>query len=120
MVIPLVIGVLVLTGLVVDGGRLFTASRHANNIAAGASRAGAQAIDEDSVRAGRAILDPEVARINARRYLLANGFDGDVTVTETTVTVEVATTVHPIMLTMVGLGDRTVAGHATARIQQGI
>jgi len=59
-VVVLMVALLALAGLVLDGGRYFTAQRNARNTAAAAARAGAQGISEDSLRAAGApvALDP--------------------------------------------------------------
>src|SRR6266545_4681866 len=49
-VVVMAIALLLVTGLVFDGGRAIVAKRHAINVAEQAARAGAQAIDIASVR----------------------------------------------------------------------
>jgi Flp pilus assembly protein TadG len=43
-------------GLVLDGGRVLASKREANNLAESAARAGAQAISDDAVRRGSAVI----------------------------------------------------------------
>jgi Putative Flp pilus-assembly TadE/G-like len=57
-------------GLVLDGGRILTSKREANNLAESAARAGAQAISDDAVRSGDAvILDGPAAETAACHFL---------------------------------------------------
>lgn len=57
-------------GLVVDGGRMLAEHRRARNLADSAARAGAQAISEDAVRNGDAvILDAGAAEIAACAFV---------------------------------------------------
>src|SRR2546423_13075426 len=65
----LALALLVLGGLVYDGGQILTARRNANNLARQAARAGAQQLDEDSIRAGNPTLDPTAATAAARDFL---------------------------------------------------
>ena len=112
-VVVLIVALLALAGLVLDGGRYFTAQRDARNTAAAAARAGAQGIAEDSLRnpARPVALDPTDAYNRAQAFLNASGAAGTVEVGTDTVTVTVTTRVSPRLLSIVGVGDRTV--HAT-------
>ncbi len=57
-------------GLVLDGGRILASKREANNLAESAARAGAQAISDDAVRRGSAvILDGPAAETTACAFL---------------------------------------------------
>src|SRR3954447_14244158 len=89
----LALALLVLGGLVYDGGQILTARREANNLARQAARAGAQQLDENTVRAGHPTLDPVSADAAARDYLARRGVaPAIVTVTGSTVTVTVEMT----------------------------
>ncbi|HET8621839.1 MAG TPA: Tad domain-containing protein [Acidimicrobiales bacterium] len=48
-------GLLAMTGLVLDGGRILVTYREAKNVADSAARAGAQAVDETARRTGGAV-----------------------------------------------------------------
>ena len=112
-VVVLIVALLALAGLVLDGGRYFTAQRDARNTAAAAARAGAQGIAEDSLRnPGRPVaLDPTDAYTRAQAYLAAAGSTGTIEIGPDTVTVTVTVTVPPLLLDIVGVSDRTI--HAT-------
>ena len=120
-VVVLMVGLLVLAGLVVDGGRYFTGRRQAQNLAAGAARAGAQGISEDSLRNPNATpaLDPDDAYRRADAYLAAAGTTGTIVVNADSVTVTVITTVSPFILGIVGVGDRRLTATETAVAQPG-
>ena len=117
----LTVGLLVLAGLVVDGGRYFTARRQAQNLAAGAARVGAQGMSEDSLRDPTATptLDPNDAYRRADAYLRAAGTTGTITVKADSVTVIVTLTVSPFILGIVGVGDRRLTATETAVAQPG-
>jgi len=120
MTVILVVSILALSGLVLDGGRLLAARREANAVAAGAARAGAQAVDAAAVRASGSGLDAEAATASAQAYLDSSGVEGTVVVAADEVTVTVTKTAHPVLLSLVGMGDRPVTGHGTARLVRGL
>ena len=69
-VVMFAVALVFMVGLVVDGGRLLAESRQARNVADSAARAGAQAISDDAVRTGQAvILDPDQAHVMACNFL---------------------------------------------------
>lgn len=120
-VVVLTVGLLVLAGLVVDGGRYFTARRNAQNLAAGAARAGAQGLSEDSLRDPGAplSLDRTDAYDRADAYLRAAGTTGTIVVNADTVTVTVTNDVSPFILGIVGVGDHRLTATETAIAQPG-
>lgn len=98
------IGLLMATGLAVDGGRKLGALSEARDVADNAARAGAQELDETQFRlTGQPTLDPTAAQAAALQYLTTVGHTGTVTVTGDTVTVSVTidvdTTILPLDLT---------------------
>jgi Flp pilus assembly protein TadG len=120
-VVVLVIALLALVGLVFDGGRYYAAQRQARNVAAAAARAGAQGLSEDALRATDAtvVLDPHDAYQRAEAFLDRAGATGTVEVGLTTVTVTVTRTVSPVLLGVVGVGDRTLRATETAEATPG-
>jgi Flp pilus assembly protein TadG len=109
------VALLMAAGLVVDGGRKIVALRDASHLADNAARAGAQAIDLETLRStGSLRLDPASATSRAFQYLAATGNQGDVSVTADTVTVTVSLTVHPALLPV---GPMTVTATETAAPQ---
>lgn len=120
-VVVLVVAFLALAGLVLDGGRYYAAQREARNIAAAAARAGAQSVSEDALRdaAPTVVLDPAAAYQRAQDFLDAVGASGIIEVGTTTVTVTVTRTVSPLLLSTVGVGDRTFHATETAEATPG-
>lgn len=108
----------ILVGLAVDLGGQVHAQQRAHNIAAQAARAGGQQVQAAPAVEGRYVaLDTTAARHAAQQYLAAAGVDGTVTVTGgTTLTVRITDTYIPTFLSMVGIGDLTVTGDASARL----
>jgi len=112
--------VLAVAGLVFDGGALITAKQRAVNDAEEAARAGAQAIDVNSVlNSTGPQLDQAAAVAHAQAFLAATGATGTVTADADSVTVTVTRTQPMTFLQTLGLGDRTLTGTATARPRQG-
>ena len=76
---------LLLAGLVIDGGLTLAARVQAIDEAQAAARAGAQAINLPLFRStGQVVLDPSQARQAAESYLAATGHTGTVRSTATT------------------------------------
>ena len=106
------LALLMAAGLAVDGGRKIVALREASHLADNAARAGAQAVDLDTLRTtGELRLLPDQATIRAAGYLAGLGHTGEVTVEAATVTVTVTLTVDPVLLPT---GTMTVAATETA------
>ena len=109
------VALVVLAGLVLDGGAALTAHGRAADTAQQAARAGADALDEQSLRAttpSGLTTNPAAARAAAARVLAAADVIGDITVTGTTVTVTARATKPTAILAIVGITQ--VGGTATA------
>ena len=79
-----VVGLLVLIGLVVDGGAKIRTIQRADNLAAEAGRAAGQAINVPAAISGNpATVDTRAGSAAATAYLRANRVDGHVTVSPT-------------------------------------
>lgn len=112
---------ILLAGLVFDGGLTLAAKVQAIDEAQAAARAGAQALDLASYRAtGQAVLDPVAATADAEAYLAATGHTGTVTVAGDQVTVTVRISQPTQILGIAGIGSLTVSGTGTARAEQGV
>ena len=121
LLVGLTTALLMVAGLLYDGGQIVAARREAFALADSAARAGAQAVDLDVIRAGGpARLDPLAAEAAARDFLHRVGHDGTVAVGVDRVEVTVAMTVELHILRAVGLQSRTVTGTGEARIVRGI
>jgi Flp pilus assembly protein TadG len=117
----MITALILVAGLVTDGGAALNAKVHALDVAQEAARSGAQALDLARYRAtGQAVLNPAQATANARRYLTAAGTAGTVTVTGTQVTVTVHATVDTPLLSLGGLHHLTVTASGTAQAVRGI
>lgn len=118
-----VVGLLVLAGLVVDGGAKVRALQRADRLAAEAGRAGGQAIDVPAALAGDPpTLDARAAVRAAQGYLRANGVTGEVTVTDAGrgLAVDVTTATDTVFLGLIGLRTLTVHGSATVSLVRGV
>jgi Putative Flp pilus-assembly TadE/G-like len=109
-------------GLVLDGGRILASKREATNLAESAARAGAQAISDDAVRRGSAvILNGPAAETAACIFLGRSGQpcgggtfvrnDGN------EVTVTVRSSVNPLLLP---IGAQTFTVDRSACVVRGI
>lgn len=111
---------IVMAGLVLDGGLALSAKVQAIDDAQAAARAGAQAIDIPTYRAtGQITLDPALATADAQRYLAAAGRTGMVQVNGEQVTVTVTITQPTQILDLVGIDGITETGSGTATAEQG-
>ena len=109
------VALVVLAGLVLDGGAALTAHGTAADTAQQAARAGADALDEQSLRASAPAgltTNPAAAREAAAAVLAAADVTGDITVTGTSVTVTARATTPTAILAIVGINQ--VGGTATA------
>ena len=106
------LAMLMAAGLAIDGGRKINALLEASHLADNAARAGAQAVDLDTLRTtGDLRLLPEEAAVRVDQYLTSLGHTGEITVVGDTVTVTVSLTVDPVLLPM---GPITVTATETA------
>jgi Flp pilus assembly protein TadG len=114
-VVGIMAALLLLAGLVVDGGDVLAARQVATNNAQAAARAGAQAISLSAYRStGQVILDPAAAEAAAGAYLRGVGEQGTVSVSGDTVTVTVHLRQPLAILSIVGVPSLTVTGTGTA------
>jgi hypothetical protein len=115
------IALLVLVGLVVDGGGKLTALERANDFARQAARQGAEAVQAaTAIRGGGARIDTGKALTAAQNYLTAAGVQGSAQVTSgTQLEVDTTTSYKPVFMNIVGVGTQTVHGHATVNLQTG-
>ena len=117
-VVAATIVMMTLVGLAVDLGGQVHAQQRAHDVAAQAARAGGQQVEAAPAVEGRYVaLDTAAARRAAEQYLAAAGVEGTVTITGgTTLVVRVTDIYEPTFLSMVGIGDLTVTGDASARL----
>ena len=119
-VVIFTLALLLMAGLVLDGGLALAAKVQAIDDAQAAARAGAQAIDIPTYRAsGQITLDPAQAAADAERYLAAAGHTGTVSVNGEQVTVTVTITQPTQILDLAGIDHLTETGTGTATAEQG-
>jgi hypothetical protein len=114
-------GALLIAGLIFDGGRVLDTAGHASDLAAGAARAGAQALDETRLRAGTVALDPARAAADVNAYLARHpeAHLARLDVTGLTVTVTVTERVDYRLLALAGHDHTTVTQTRTATATAG-
>jgi Flp pilus assembly protein TadG len=121
LVVGLATALLMVAGLLYDGGQILSARREAFAVADNAARAGAQALDIGALRAGDTTrLEPVAAIAAAHGYLDRVGATGSVMIDGDRVEVVVSTTVDMHLLDAVGLDTRTVTGTGHARAVRGV
>jgi len=109
------VAIFALAGLVLDGGAALAAHGRAADVAQQAARAGADALDETSLRSATPAgltANPAAARTAAGGVLAAAGVTGDVAVNGGSVTVTARVTKPAAILSIVGISE--VGGTATA------
>lgn len=112
------VALIMVTGLVYDGGQVLATQASASDLAANAARAGAQEIDLDALRASGTIrLHPERAAAAAEAFLTARDANGSASVEGATITVTV--TAHTTMR-ILPLPARTVRVSDTATATPGV
>ena len=118
-VVIFTLALLLMAGLVLDGGLALATKVQAIDDAQAAARAGAQAIDIPTYRAsGQITLDPAQAAADAERYLAAAGHTGTVSVNGKQVTVTVTITEPTQILSLAGINHLTETGTGTATAEQ--
>jgi Flp pilus assembly protein TadG len=114
-VVGFMLALLLVAGLVFDGGNVLAARREAANVAESAARAGAQALDTGAARtSGGAQLDGSSAVLRAENYLTQTGYAGTASVDGDEVLVEVTITRRTFLLGLAGLTSMTVHGRGQA------
>ncbi|OZB89833.1 MAG: hypothetical protein B7X41_00695 [Microbacterium sp. 14-71-5] len=118
-----VLGLLLLIGLVADGGTKLRATQQAAATAAEAARAGGEALDTGEAAGGdTGHVDGARAVQAAQAYLTAADATGTVMVSadRTRLTVTVTKTAPTAFLSLIGISDLTVTAHAQAVLVGGV
>lgn len=119
-VVIFTLALILMAGLVLDGGLALAAKVQAIDTAQAAARAGAQAIDIPLYRqSGQITLDPEAATADAERFLAASGHTGTVSVDGEQVTVTVTIRQPTQILDLAGIDQLTETGTGSATAEQG-
>ena len=118
-VVIFTLALLVMAGLVLDGGLALSDKVRAVDDAQAAARAGAQAIDIPLYRStGQITLDPAQAATDAEQYLAEAGQTGTVSVSGDQVTVTITVSQPTQLLALAGISHLTVSGTGTATAEQ--
>lgn len=116
-------------GLAIDGGRAINARDRVNDVAEQAARAGANQLDDGSLRAmkGAVVLDADAAQFEANRFVNQANTSHTAYTAYTTVaadggsvTVQVEETYQTAILGIVGINSMTVSGTATSSPATGV
>jgi len=105
-----VMALLLVCGLVIDGGRQAAATREAQSVAAAAARAAADAAVGDIVAGG---VGATTGIDAGRRLLNAAQLNGTVTPLASGMRVEISTRVTTVFLSVIGISSLPVKGGAT-------
>jgi len=119
-VVIIAVALLAMAAISIDGGYVLAARERAHSAAAQAARAGANAVNTDSVRTGGGDINPAAAVAAAQAVLAKDNLIGTVTVTGSQVDVAVTTTTNTVMLGIVGINSLTVHASAAARDVDGV
>lgn len=113
-----VLGILILCGLVVDGGAKLRAVQHADRLATEAARAAGQGADPAALAAGDARVDRQAAADSAAAFLVAAQATGTATISAdgTAVEVTVTTSAPTVFLGLLGIPALAVTGHGRATL----
>lgn len=117
------LGLLLLLGLVADGGAKLRATQRADATAAEAARAGGQALDiPDAISGSGTRVDRSIAVAAATTYLRQAGHTGTATVSDdrTRLQVTVTDTAPTVFLNLIGISTVTVSGRAEASLVEGV
>lgn len=116
----LVTGLLVMIGLVVDGGRHLNALDQAGDIASQAAHAAGQQLDVDRYGAGNGVgVNPQNAIAVAQDVLSAAGATGSVTTDGDRIRITTSITKPTAFLSLAGITTVTGTGEAEVRLAIG-
>jgi len=118
-VVGVLLALMVVAGLVFDGGSIIAGHREADAEAQGAARAAADQIATISLHSGNLAIDPAAARAAVDTYLAPYHHTGTITVNADNVTVIVTFPVAMQVLSIVGVDSKTVTGTGSATAIEG-
>ena len=112
------VGLLLIIGLIADGGVKVRAVSEAEGLAAEAARAGGQALDLGAAVVGQIQVDRQGAVDAARAYLAAADAPGTVSISPDgrTLEVEVTLTRPTSFVSLIGIGQVSGTGQAAATL----
>ena len=119
--VTLTVALMVLAGMVHDGGRIITAQQQADATAEAAARAAAQELDESSLRNTDTIaIDADRGRQRALAYLADAGYSGSVEIAGADAHVTVQRERPTDLLSLIGIGSVTIHGEGASRAVRGV
>jgi hypothetical protein len=110
----------VLAGLVVDGGAAISAHQAAVDEAQQAARAGAGALSVGALRSGSLVIDQDTALKAAENLMSAAGHPGTAVVSAGAVTVSIHYGIRTSVLGLVGISSLPVSATASAVNVRGV
>jgi hypothetical protein len=119
LVLGLFLSLVVVAGLVFDGGAIISGHREADAEAEGAARAAAQQMSAIALHNGTVGIDPSLAQHAVDRYLAPCHHAGVAAVNGDNVTVTVSYRVSLQILSIVGFNNKTVIGTGSATAIEG-
>ena len=119
LLLGLFLSLIVVAGLVFDGGAIIAGHREADAEAEGAARAAAQQMSAIALHSGTVGIDQSLAQQAVNRYLAPSGHTGIAIVNGDNVTVTVSYPVSLQILSVVGFNDKTVTGTGSATAIEG-
>ena len=119
LVLGLFLSLIVVAGLVFDGGAIIAGHREADAEAEGAARAAAQQMSAIALHSGTVGIDQSLAQQAVNRYLAPSGHAGVAAVNGDNVTVTVSYPVSLQILSVVGFNKQTVTGTGSATAIEG-
>jgi Flp pilus assembly protein TadG len=123
MIVVLFVALVVLAGIVVDGGAKLTADENATALAQEAARAGATTVNvSQAYSTGSFQVNPGAAINAASQYLTGAGYrDFSVTADgDESITVQVTITERTKFLSLIGISTFSSKGLATAQLVTGV
>ena len=118
-VVGVLLALVVMGGLVFDGGAVIAGHREADAEAEGAARAAAEQVSIPALRSGQVQLNAAGATKAADAYLRHYGHTGSVIVNGDEVTVTVSYVVDMQVLDLIGIRSKAVTGTGTATAVEG-
>jgi hypothetical protein len=119
LLLGLFLSLIVVAGLVFDGGAIISGHREADAEAEGAARAAAQQMSAIALHNGTVGIDPSLAQQAVDRYLAPYHHAGVAAVNGDNVTVTVSYRVSLQILSIVGFNNKTVIGTGSATAIEG-
>lgn len=120
-IVIMTIALIVVAGLVLDGGLALSAKATAMDVAQAAARDGADQLNLTEYRNGAdPLIDPAAAERAAETWIREAGYSGTASADSDSITVTVHTTQSTQLLSIVGVNQLRLSASATADIAHGV